>query len=346
MEDKEQTPIAEAVIINDSNAPTPEALHSLREYKFDAADTSALYRNVGMRLDANQAMFASRELNNMIEAIYLAKLARKRAFEALPTNMTDRPNKSQFEWALIDTIGEAKIMANGAKDIPRANASTVRQTARVQLFGISFEMQLTDMLNSNSSGISIDQSRNIGARRGMEAALDRFAAVGNDAVGNTGFFRNAYVPLVTPIATGWTGATSSANILDSLAAAAVAPTVATEENEEADSMVLPLSTWMLISTKKVDGDSSMTILQQFKINCPFIKNFYTWKFADTASAGGTKRIVAYSSSQEVLSHEVTQNMVVMPPQARAFDQEFFCYARSAGCIIKSPKGLAYMDIGA
>ena len=319
-----------------------------KEYKqeFSEADVARLFAGsaASERMDANNTLLMSRALNKMVEEVYTAQFSPLMADQILPTNATDR-DVAEIRYMLRTSIGMALPVSNYGGDIPYADAEATEQLAKCVPFGIKYRVSVFDLINKAASGEDIDGSRAIAAREGSAMALDKFAAVGDSLFNNKGFLKDSNVPLVSPLTTNWTTASTQQQILDSLMAVAIAPSNNTKQSAVADTLVLPPTTYQLLATKRMDTNTEHTILSMFRTQAPWITNVHTWEYAETSSAASNKRVVAFKKSPSIVSQEIVKPFRVLPAQASGLHMEFNCYAITAGAVVKAPKGMAYMDIG-
>src|SRR5690606_8474006 len=133
-------------------------------------------------------------------------------------------------------------------------------------------------------------------------------------------------------------------IIKDLNAAVNKVVVDSKEVFQPDTMVLPLSTYTYISTKRMgDGDSS-TILQHFLKNSPYIKTVEaTHKLESHATASTGNRGVFLRKDPNFIAGLLPQPFEPLPPQATAYELITPCHARCGGVVVYQPQAICYFD---
>ena len=194
------------------------------------------------------------------------------------------------------------------------------------------------------SGKPLSARKATAARRLWERKLDEIAALGAAAAGiPSGAINNSDVAITALAAAGvWSGKTAQ-QILDDLNALAKSVVVDSKENFMADSLLLPLDQYILISQLRFSVDNSETVLEAFLRANPMISSVEPWNVLAGAGAGSTDRALLYMRSPEVLELVIPQEFEVLPPQPKNLAFNVLCHGRTAGTCVYEPLAMKYMD---
>lgn len=270
------------------------------------------------------------------------------------------------EWARgtlfssVDMAGQAQFISGKGFDMPYADIARTQFTKGFALAGIGYEWSLEEVSTAAMEGINLDNTKANAARRTAEQFLWNIGMTGRpDGVTNqkgwTGLVNDPNVPTVTAAATGtgsgtsWTTKTPD-QILADVNAALTGIIVSTIEVESADTLLLPTSRYLYLSSTPRSSTSDTTILQYLQAN-----NVYTARSGqpltirglrslETAGAGGTKRMLSYRRSPEVLRFHLPMPHKFLPPfQKSSMAWEVAGIMRTGGTEIRLPSACSYVD---
>lgn len=299
-------------------------------------------------LDANESAFFQRELEFVKSNTYDVKYPELKARRLFPLNPEADPGATKITYQQYDQTGMAKIIANYADDLPRADVKGKEFSSPVKELGAAYGYTIKEIRSSTMVGKKLDQRRSNAARRAIAQAENKFAFIGDTATGLPGFLSNANVPTVTIPADGtgasklWTAKTP-ALILRDLNLLANSPAVNTKGVEVSDTILLPLEQFTYIASTPRSDNSDTTILKYFLANNPFIKQVEWVNELAGAGAGSTDRAVAYRRDPMALTLEVPSDFEQLEPEKRNLEFIIDCIESFGGVIIYYPLSVAFGD---
>ena len=80
-----------------------------------------------------------------------------------------------------DTVGMAKVIANYADDLPRADVAGTEHTVRVKSIGASYGYNVQELKASAGLGTNLPTRKGEAARRSIEVKLNQIAMTGDAA---------------------------------------------------------------------------------------------------------------------------------------------------------------------
>jgi hypothetical protein len=310
-------------------------------------------------LDAAEGIFFERELESKKARSYDIVKAPLKAFELIPVDSTAGAGAESIVYEQYDTVGIAKVIANYADDLPRADVKGKEFVARIKSVGNSYGYSLQEIRAAQFAGKSLDERKMSAAIRAQREKWNRIAFYGDAEFGLQGLLTNANIPDNTAPATGtgsstlWSAKTPD-QILKDLNDLANGIVTLTNGAEVPDTVILPIAEYTLVSSTPRSSTSDTTILDYFLTNNPYITSV-EWAnelSADALAANGVTRFtgsvaVAYRRSPDVLTLEMPVMFESLPVQERGLEFVVPCHSRIAGCIVYYPLAISFLDgIGA
>jgi hypothetical protein len=273
--------------------------------------------------------------------IYLYKYPTLKARQLIPVANDTPAGAEEIASQIWNQVGQAKVIANYAQDLPRVDANLGEDRNPVRTLGDAYAYTVLDLARAAMSGQPLRETKARAAVRGMEQSIEDIAATGDADSGLPGLLNNANVAI--DAATGaWSGLTA-VQILADLARLTTNMVNATNEAEEPDTLVIPTTLNTLISQTPYSTLNGQSILAVFLANNPYIKSVVSWVKMNTAGAGGVKRIMAYRRDPDVLSLEMPLEFTQLPPEPRNLEFIINCWARCGGVTVRFPGAIRFMD---
>lgn len=301
-----------------------------------------------VNLDADQAVFFQRELEAIKAKSYDVKYAELKARQVLPVSFEAGPGAESITYRQYDMTGVAAIIANYAKDLPRADIKAKEFTAKVKSLGASYGYSVQEIRASQMTGKGLEQRRANAAKRAIEQKINSIAFFGDSASGLEGFINNPNIGSYTVPNDGsgnstlWTNKTPDQIIRD-LNGLAHKTVEDTKGVDPADTILLPLSRYNYIASTPRSSTSDTTILEFFLKTSPYIKEVSWLNELETAGQGNSKRMIAYRRSPDYLTLEIPQDFEQFPEQEQGLEFVVPCHARIGGVIIYYPLSVAKGD---
>jgi hypothetical protein len=298
------------------------------------------------RLDANETMFLTRELEHVRAKTYEVKQASLLARSFLPT-AADIPNWAHTVVEIIyDSSGRAQVISNGTQSLPRVDVVASEQTYKVVSIGAAYAFTVMDLRQAVALGKPLEATKALTSRRVIDTAIDEILATGalatvNQSFGMSGFVNHASIPIVADTGGSWATITADAMIAD-FSALIEAPGVASKQIFEVTDVIVAPVQWNKMNRTPRSTNSDTTVLEFLRKNFPGV-TFHKWHRLTGVGGGGDNRSIAYHKSPEVIEAIVPQEYETFPAQQKGLELETPCHARAAGVRLHHPNACADMD---
>lgn len=303
----------------------------------------------GRRMDVAETMSLALQLESMRARVWETKYPPIKARSYIPVASEDDPGADTVAYEVEEEQGQAKIITNGANDLPNVTTSNRKVTRPIVSVGVAFHYTLQDIRRAAFMGKPLSARRAIAARRASDRRLETLAASGATTEGIVGGLLNTAGVGIEPLAAAGTWATKVAGaagppaVLNDLNKLVASVITASAEAHVPDTVLLPTAQMLLISQTRLSADSDDTILQAFLRANPWIQTVDMWNVLQGAGAGPSDRAIAYHRDPENLELVIPQEWEMLPPQARGLSFEVPTHLRTAGTTIMRPLSIRYMD---
>lgn len=256
----------------------------------------------------------------------------------------------------MDSVGQAQWFHGAAQDIPKVELTREKFETTVSMAAIGYGYNLEELGTAQLLGMNLTADKASAARRVAEEKIEQVAFVGDTAKGFSGLVNSATPTATTAPADGTGSATTFASktpdqILRDINGQITGIFTGTLGAEIADTILLPYSVLLDLSTRRIDAVNQTTILEWIERN-----NIYTrttgqpllirgvFGFLDTAGASSTKRMVAYRRSPEVLKFHMPMPFRFLQAwQTGPIRFDVPGLFRVGGVDIRRPKAVRYLD---
>jgi len=256
----------------------------------------------------------------------------------------------------MDSVGQAQWFNGNAHDVPKVELTREKFETTVSMAAIGYGYNLEELGTAQLLGMNLSNDKASAARRVAEEKIDSVAFVGDAGKGFLGLVNSTTPTATTAPADGTGSATTFASktpdqILRDINGQLTGIFTGTLGAEIADTILLPYSVLLDISTRRIDAVNQTTILEWVMKN-----NIYTlvtgqpltirgmFGYLDTSGAGGTKRMVAYRRSPEVLKFHMPMSFRFLPAwQTGPIKFDVPGIFRLGGVDIRRPKSIRYLD---
>lgn len=204
-----------------------------------------------------------------------------------------------------DKYGHADWINGNSDDIPMAGSEMAQHESKVYMAGVGYGWGYEEINQAQMLGIPLQSEDAMAARRAYEEFVDRVALYGDMNKGFQGLVNHTGVA-PTAVANGSWDVANEYDILEDVNIALNRVGEDTLYIAMSDTLLIPYTSFVQISTRAFGNDGSMTILEFLRRN-----NAYTAmtgqpltitavRGLETAGVGGTARMVAYRRAPEVL----------------------------------------------
>jgi hypothetical protein len=299
----------------------------------------------GLTLDANDltAVF-SRELEWIDQKLQEEKFAPLKAELLVDYDARGGAGVKQVTWRKVKELGAAAFIGDGTTTLPRVDVVGTEYTRTVKPLGVAWDISVLDLASvAMNPSIRLDAERKKAAVMAVRRLHDKTAMIGNTDLGWTGLVNDANVPLVTAVTGNWNSTATADQILEDFNKLYSSVYVATKENFEPDTFLIPTSLLEKFN-KPIGTNADRTLMTFIRENYPSIKRIETTYHLETASAGTSVRAMVYKKSKDVLLYGANNAYTEEPPQRKGLMIETPAHGLSSGLQIFQPLACAYMDV--
>lgn len=256
----------------------------------------------------------------------------------------------------MDGVGQAAWFSGQAQDIPKVGLTREKFETTVSMAAIGYGYDLEEIGTAQLLGMNLNADKAALARRVAEEKIEQVAFVGDTGKGFTGLVNAATPTATTAPADGTGSATTFASktpdlILRDINGQITGIFTGTLGAEIADTLLLPYSVLLDLSTRRIDAVNQTTILEWIERNNIFTRTTGqpllirgVFGHLDTAGASSTKRMVAYRRSPEVLKMHMPMPFRFLPAwQTGPIRFDVPGIFRLGGVDIRRPKAIRYLD---
>jgi hypothetical protein len=308
--------------------------------RFDAA--------VQGKMDAAESAYIARQLEFMRQGVLEVQYPELKGSRLVPVDTAIDPGAASYTYQVSDHVGKALVTSDLATEPPRADVKGSESNQVIRSIIIAYGYSIQEARAAMFAKTPLIPRKAMAARDIMERTIDDIWFLGDLVMGLKGLLNQSSTTTYTiPAGAGGTKAWDSGKTPDEIIAdmnAAVNKVVSdSKEVFQPDTMLLPLSTYTYISTRRMgDGDSS-TILQHFLKNSPYVKTVEATHKLESNSGWTGKRGMCYRKDPNFIAGLLPQPFEQLPPQATAYELITPCHARCGGVVVYQPKAICYFD---
>jgi len=246
--------------------------------------------------------------------------------------------------------GKVEFTKDLMGDAPRVDFDMDEVSYPLRSFWVSYGFGIQDVRAAMKAGVPLQSKTASLAREQMARKLDDIAFNGDTPAGLKGILTlsgtSTYTVPTTGVGASKTWASKSPDdVLLDLAAPASQVIAATLGIENPDSMLMPISLYELINSRRVGDGTSESILSYFRRNDSNIRNIYRSHKGATAGAASTTRVVTYEKSSAKLEMLVPIVFEQFAPgvSANGLVVQTVCHMRTGGMIAHRPGSIVCSD---
>jgi len=314
--------------------------------------------NYNPMLDAQQVAmsFLIRQASLIEPTVYAMRYQEIQYASLIPVDTSAPEWIQSVTYFSMDGVGQAQWFHGNANDVPKVELTREKFETGVSMAAIGYGYTLEELGTAQLLGMNLSADKATLARRSAEEKIDQIAFGGDALKGFTGLV-NASTPTATTAPADGTGSATTFvsktpdQILRDINGQLTGIFTGTLGAEIADTLLLPYSVLLDLSTRRIDAVNQTTILEWVERN-----NIYTrttgqpltirgvFGYLDTAGASSTKRMVAYRRSPEVLKMHLPMPFRFLPAwQTGPMKFDIPGIFRVGGVDIRRPKAVRYLD---
>lgn len=296
-------------------------------------------------LDADESIFFARQLQHVKSKTYDIKFPELKARALIPVDFSAGPGAESIKYEQFTQVGIARLIANYADDLPRADIGAKEFISPVKSIGMSYGWNVQEVRAAAMKGTPLTTRKAAAAKRGHLAQENAIAWNGNASAGLPGLLTNANINVVTipndgtGATTTWSTKTPDLIIRDINLMTRTVHSVS-KGVEFADTLLMPITQYNLIFDTPRSSQSDMSIGKWVLENNPHLKSIDWLNELDGTGGGGADILFAYNRSPEKLTLEIPQDFEQFPVQERNLEMLVPTHHRVGGCIVYYPLSVA------
>ena len=311
--------------------------------------TQALSGNKAMRFDTAEdaSVFFARELDYIKSKSYDKVYPEFTALNHFPITHEVPEGAETVTYYSYEKTGMAAIIDNYATDLPRADVKGEPTTAFVKSVGNSYGYSIQEMRASRMAGKSLDTRKAESARYAIDRTTNTIAFAGdkkNNLMGMLSPGNNIPLFTLSQVQVGSQQKTefehkSAYQILKDINAMFAYQAKITKNVERADTLALPASVYIDISTRQIPN-TGYTVKKFLLENAPYLKDIIPAPELEGDSTEtnplGKNAALLFTNSAEKFSLEIPMAFYQYPLQNRNLEVIVPCEERVAGIIMYYP----------
>lgn len=298
-------------------------------------------------LDSESSLFFGRQLEFIKSQTYDVKYPELKARKLIPVSNEVSSGATTVTYETFDQLGMAKIIANYAKDLPRADVKGTEVITPVRSIGASYGYTVQDIRAAQFANKPLTTRKANAAKRSIMQKENAIAFTGDASHGLLGLVNHPNIGEHTLLADGTASSKTFASktpdeVVRDLNAMVKQVITTTKGAELPDTLLLTTDIYADTSTRRMT-DTNESILSYFLRSNPSVRNVDWLNELDGAGDGGVDRILVYKRDPQALTLEIPQDFEQFPVQEKGLEYEVPCHSRCAGVIIYYPLSICFAD---
>lgn len=302
---------------------------------------------VSRRMDRAESVFFTRETEYVKTRTYDAKSPDLKGLRLIPMASDLPTGIEEITYRRYFEAGEAKIIADYAKDFPRVDVFAEEFTSKVIDIGDSYGYSIKEIRASMRSNKRLDQRRALNSRRTIERKLNKISLFSDPEGGTYGLLNFPGITEATLPADGGgdskTWASKSVDqILRDINIMLDSVIIPTNGIETPDTLLLPLSAFNKLTNTRL-GDNTISLMKYITDNFPQITRIDWLNELKGLGSAGTNRIFVGKFDQDHLENQIINDFEQLETEHEGGEYKIPCMATTGGVIIYYPMAFAYAD---
>lgn len=299
------------------------------------------------RLDSRESAFFARQTEYIKTATYDAKPPALKGLTLVPQASGIPQGIREITYRRFAEAGEAKLVANYAKDFPRVDVFGEEDTVKVFDIGDSYGYNIKEIRESALAGTGLDRRRALAARNAIERKLNSLTLVSDKKAGTYGVLDFPGITEATLPADGdgnsksWASKDADKIIRDIniLLNAVIEPT---KGAEVPDTLLLPLPVYTALQSRRL-GDTQVSLIKYISDNFQTLKKIDWLNELGSIGTGGSGRVMVGCFDAMHCENLIVNQFEQGDVQQEGFEFKIPCIASTAGSIVYYPGAFAFAD---
>lgn len=301
------------------------------------------------RLDVlNATLFFARQLEVIEAKAYEIKLPELKYRSLIPVNNQLNPGADTITYRMYGKVGMVKVIANYADDLPRCDAYAEEFSQVVKTLGAAVGYSTQELRSASFANTPLETAKVDSMRRAFRERESNICWNGDTATGIKGLISNPNIPSFG-VPTGVGGYTWALKTADEIIADVTAMISRVRSQSKgihnANTLVLPLAQYDIISTKPRSTHSDMTVLEYItKPGNKFGLTTVEWLpfELDNAFTGGTEDgAFCYEKDSANLELMIPLEMQMLPVQVKNLEFTIPAESRIGGVVVRYPLAMCF-----
>lgn len=314
---------------------------------YDVADLPAVAQiaNTGGLTREDASVFYSRQLDYVRSTVYQRPTPAMRWMDMVPVS-TDTPDWAEtITTRTFDEVGMAKIIANYADDLPRADVKGTESVVKVKDIGDSYGYNIAELRASDATGAQLPAKKASAARKAIEVKTAQLAMIGEAKYGMFGLLNHPNIGTTVGLTGDWDNVARTAEqILADLEILTMAIPGQSKGIHRATRIAMADTDYNLLSTKFVANSGGKTVLTVYRENHPEVTLVPVVELRNAGTGGTTNAIIVSEFDADNYAFEMVMPFNQLPAQARNLELVVPCLARVGGVTVTYPLALTKADI--
>ena len=307
----------------------------MSDFKVDQAELNEIGKclRVAGVFTQDAGLFTARQLEVVRNKIYEEKLPQMNGLALVPIS-SEAP-----EWAetIVEKIyshaGMAKIIANYADDLPRADVAAEERAVKVKSIGASYGYNLQELKAAVANQTDLPTAKARAARRAVEIKMNQIALLGDEEYGLNGFINHPNLG-ETSITGSWK-TQAAEKILEDLDNLYNTVVLQSKGVHQPTHLIVALSDYQTLGSKYLNNSSKTSVLEFFQKKYPNLTIQGIWEL-EKAGSGGKNLVICYEKNVDNLNLELPKDFEQLPAQERNLELVVNCLARVGGVFLRYP----------
>lgn len=312
------------------------ALKSVAAAVLAAAGNAVLREDVGI--------LTARELDYVKKRVYERKLPEMPVLSLIPRD-SEAPEWAQtVTYMVYDKVGMAKIIANYADDLPRADVSGVERTVKVRNLGVSYGFNVQELAASAALGKNLPTRKADAARMAVEVKLNQIAVFGDEQHGLFGLANHPNIGVTTlPSGKNWlTDNPTAAELIKDVGAMYDAVLVQSQNVHRPNAFWLSVRHAALLKNTLVPDSGGKTVWERLRERYADVRFVELAELSGIGYGGKGKLFMGEFDAMNVY-HDTPEAFRQHAAEVRGLEVVVACTAATAGVVVPYPLALTYAE---
>ncbi len=318
------------------------------------------------RLDANETVFLSRQLETVDPVNYMTLFAGLLGRRFVPLVANVSPLDNTYTYKMFTVHGQAEVGSSGglAKDNPMVSVTMEDVSSSIKQIPVTYGWGVREIQQAAKHNIPLDQLTIQAAMSAVARKQDNLIAYGLAGTNITGLLNNDNVDSTTPstktgsgAGTKWirTVAVSPDEILADIARIVSETRAALKQASRLPggdvvpafdkfTLLLDSANYSYIASTPRSSNSDTSILKWALLNNPWLESIEEWWQCDLADVAGTgPRAVCYPRDEMCLGAVLPVDFESLNPQEEGHNIVVPANGSCGGTVIRYAMAVRYMD---